>query len=370
MRVRQAGDDFASILVVCTRQIGDVLLTTPLIRAAKARWPAASIDVLGFAGTLGMLRGNPDVHATIEVGPGSGWRESWPLVRRLWRRYDLALVAQHSDRAHLYAFVASPLRAGLVPRRGGRWKRRLLAHAVEVGGDRGEVHAVTEKVRLLDPWREAPVRTEVVPPPPAPLPGDLESVLRPGHVVVHAPSMWRYKQWPVDHFRTVIAALLADGRQVVLTGGSAAADRAVTARLSALAAPPALLDAAGRLDLNQTTRLLQGAALYIGPDTSITHLAAACGVSVVAAFGPTNPQRWGPWPARAPSEQPYVRRAQRQRVGRVIVLQGPDLPSGPCVPCGRAGCEDHNASRSHCLEHIEPERVIAEARALLANASD
>jgi heptosyltransferase-3 len=65
-----------------------------------------------------------------------------------------------------------------------------------------------------------------------------------------------------------------------------------------------------------------------------------------------------------------VRRAQRQRVGRVIVLQGPDLPSGPCVPCGRAGCEDHNASRSHCLEHIEPERVIAEARALLANASD
>ena len=54
------GDRFERILVVCTRQLGDVLLTTPLIRAARERWPAAVIDVLGFGGTLGMLRGNPD----------------------------------------------------------------------------------------------------------------------------------------------------------------------------------------------------------------------------------------------------------------------------------------------------------------------
>src|SRR4051812_35006803 len=97
--------EFARILVICTRQLGDVLLTTPLIRAARQRWPAAAIDVLGFGGTLGMLRGNPDVEQLIEVPAGSGWRQSWPLIRHLWRRYDLALVAQYSDRAHLYGFI-------------------------------------------------------------------------------------------------------------------------------------------------------------------------------------------------------------------------------------------------------------------------
>ena len=69
----RADDAFARILVICTRQIGDVLLTTPLIDAAKQRWPAARIDVLGFAGTLGMLRGNPQIGELIEVPAGSGW---------------------------------------------------------------------------------------------------------------------------------------------------------------------------------------------------------------------------------------------------------------------------------------------------------
>jgi len=79
------GDRFERILVVCTRQLGDVLLTTPLIRAARERWPAAVIDVLGFGGTLGMLRGNPDIGELIEVPAGSGWVASRRLFGRLWR---------------------------------------------------------------------------------------------------------------------------------------------------------------------------------------------------------------------------------------------------------------------------------------------
>ncbi|MEO7338873.1 MAG: LPS core biosynthesis protein, partial [Caldimonas sp.] len=67
-----ADADFRRILVVCTRQIGDVLLTTPLIRATRRRWPDAAIDVLGFTGTLGMLKGNPDIHELIEAPAGSG----------------------------------------------------------------------------------------------------------------------------------------------------------------------------------------------------------------------------------------------------------------------------------------------------------
>ena len=64
-------DKIHRVLVILTRQIGDVLLSTPLIHAARQRWPQAQIDVLGFAGTLAVLRGNPDVSGFVEVHPGA-----------------------------------------------------------------------------------------------------------------------------------------------------------------------------------------------------------------------------------------------------------------------------------------------------------
>jgi len=159
-----------------------------------------------------------------------------------------------------------------------------------------------------------------------------------------------------------VRALLDRGHQVVLTGGPGARDRECIAPLLALAGPPALIDASARLDFNQLVTLLQRASLYLGPDTSVSHLAAAAGAPTLAIFGPTNPLRWAPWPGR-PGEQPvhFHRRALQQSTGNVTLLQS-DLP---CVPCAKAGCEDHRQSRSDCLVAITPERVIATALAML-----
>ncbi|WP_167772814.1 glycosyltransferase family 9 protein [Ramlibacter humi] len=351
------------ILIVCTRQIGDVLLTTPLIRAARLRWPDATIDVAGFAGTLGMLRGNPDIHQLIESPPRLGWAGFRDLARRLWRRYDLALVTQPSDRAHLIAWLAAPVRSGVVPESSSSnwWKRRLLTHAVVSRGDLGTEHSVQEKLRLLEPWGVRGAAVAVVPPPGSDLPSALRDTLRPGAIVVHAPSMWPYKQWAPEKFRELVEALLARGHQVVLTGTGGARDQACIAPVRQAGAAPQLLDVSGLLDFNQLVTLLRGAALYIGPDTSVSHLAAATGVPVLAIFGPTNPQRWAPWPGGA---QPvfFQRRALGQTVGNVTILQD----SLPCVPCGRAGCEDHLESRSDCLIAITPQRVLAQALQLLS----
>lgn len=343
---------FRSILVVATRQIGDVLLTTALIRAAKQRWPGAAVDVLGFEGTLGMLRGNADVRELIETPPRLGWSGAWQLLRRLWKRYDLALVADVGDRAHIMGAVAARTRAGIVPGQSGSnwWKKALLAHAVTAAGDRGEVHVVREKLALLSPWLPSPAESVVVPPAAQPLPESLKSRIEPGYVVVHSPSMWAYKQWPPAHFRALIAQLNAAGRQVVLTSGPSPQDRELAASLSGERA----IDA-GPLAFEQLATLLRDAALYIGPDTSISHLAAACGVPVIAIFGPTNPMRWAPWPAHG--DGTFTKRGPMQRSGNVILLQS-ELH---CVPCGRAGCEDHRQSRSDCLVDITPERVAAEA---------
>jgi heptosyltransferase-3 len=351
------------ILVVATRQIGDVLLTTPLVRAARERWPAARIDVLGFQGTLGMLAGNPDIHDGIETPARLGWSGTLALLRRLRRRYDLALITDAGDRAHLIGWLAARRRTGVLPEAGGSnwWKRLLLQHAVTASGDRGTVHVVAEKLALLGPEDATRAPRAVVPPPGTPLPAALDAALAPGAVVVHAPSMWAYKQWPLDHFAAVVRQLLAEGRQVVLTGSASARDQECIAPLRALGAAPRLLDASGQLDFSQLVTLFGRATLYIGPDTSVSHLAAASGIPVLAVFGPTNPMRWAPWP-HSPVQGPgWQRAAGVQRLGNVTLVQ-----SGlPCVPCGRAGCEDHRNSRSDCLDAIAPERVLEQAHLLL-----
>ena len=357
------GDRFERILVVCTRQLGDVLLTTPLIRAARERWPAAAIDVLGFGGTLGMLRGNPDVGELIEVPAGSGWIASRRLLGRLWRRYDLALIAQYSDRAHLYGFAAAKRRSGQVTREAKSWwKRALLAY--EVAMDDTQSHAVVQKLRLLEPWGLPAGATSAA--PAGEIPVAIAARLAPPYAVLQTPTAVAYKQWPIAHWRTLVLALLARGLQVVLTGAPSDADRAVVAAVQAgfEQGDARIVDVAGALDLGQVGTLLRGCAVYIGGDTSITHLAAACDVAVVALYGPINPRYFGPWPPNPTLEVPYVAHALVQRAGRTIVLQG----SPPCVPCDRAGCLDRNDSASVCLMTLAPERVVAEVDRVLGGA--
>ncbi len=359
------------IAVVVTRQIGDVLLTTPLIAAAAERWPSARIDVVGFAGTLGVLDGNPHVSGRIELPRKPRAADAWRFVRAHGRRHDLVLIAEASDRAHIVGFLLGANRAGLVPADASHswWKRRLLRHAVEVGGDRADRHVADEKLALLAPWREpGAAAPRVRAPDGAPLPDVIASRVE-GRctVVVQAPSMWAYKQWPAERYADVAAALLRDGHVVVLTGSAAPRDRdivdAVVARARSKVDPTAatrLVDAAGRLDFRQLATLLRSAALYVGPDGSVTHLAAACATPVVAVFGPTDPRRWGP----IDGAERYARVGPgMQRCGRVVLFQGPT--AGVCVPCGRAGCDDHRDSNSACLDAIDAARVVAAARAAL-----
>ena len=49
------------VLFIATRQIGDVLITAPLISKARELWPDAQFHFLGYKGKLDMLKGNPDI---------------------------------------------------------------------------------------------------------------------------------------------------------------------------------------------------------------------------------------------------------------------------------------------------------------------
>ena len=101
-----------SVLVVSLRYFGDLLLTTPLIRAVARGFEGAAVDVLATEGVGAMLEGNPDVSNIVTVAPRPTLAEHAALMRRLWRRYDLAISTQAGDRPIFLAFAA--ISAGLV----------------------------------------------------------------------------------------------------------------------------------------------------------------------------------------------------------------------------------------------------------------
>jgi heptosyltransferase-3 len=116
----------------------------------------------------------------------------------------------------------------------------------------------------------------------------------------------------------------------------------------------------------QNTALLQKARVYVGPDTSTTHLAAAAGCPTVALFGPMDPRVWGPWPAGGTNEalnQPWAASGTIQNRGNVWIVQNPL----PCLPCTFEGCERHVGSSSVCLIELTADQVLLAVDQALAN---
>ncbi|HZQ97608.1 MAG TPA: glycosyltransferase family 9 protein [Chloroflexota bacterium] len=160
------------------------------------------------------------------------------------------------------------------------------------------------------------------------------------YVVVHPGSGSPRKNWPVDRFAAMLPALRARGLAVVVVGGPA--DRAVVEDLLDLDRGP--LRVFEELSLPELAGLLRGAALYVGNDSGVSHLAGAVGAPSVVLFGPTLAARWAPWGPRVQVVEPAHR----------------------CRLC--AGAQERPVA-CRCIETIEPDAVLAAAKDLVERAA-
>jgi heptosyltransferase-3 len=336
--------DAPRILVVTLRRIGDVLLTTPLIRSLRRAWPRAKIDVLAFAGTTSIVERNPDIDGVIAMPARPNTIESLGVAARVWRRYDLAISTQPGDRPTFFTLVAGRTHLGLTLSysRGlvAFYKRRALHRSIE---EDHSISRVEQMLRLADALGVPRVPEVVCPiaePVPAAPAGD--------YAVIHAAPMFSYTQWTRAGWRALAGRLAERGLVVVATSGP---DKAERAMLDELWQGQATIY---QLPWPQLVSLLARARVYIGPDTSVTHVAAAVGCPTVAVFGPTDPTLWGPWPASGP-DRPWEASGAVQNRGNVWLVQNPL----PCMPCHLEGCERHIGSRSACLDQLTPEQVLS-----------
>ena len=265
------------ILFITATRIGDAVLSTGLLGHLLDRHPGAAF--------------------TIAAGPGAApLFEALPGLERLVvlvkRRFSLHWLALYRAVAVRRWDLAVDLRGSLLAYGLRATERRVMAK-----GDGGE-HRVRQLGRLfaLDPppsprlWiapHHERAAAELVPPGPPVL-------------AIGPAANWRGKQWRAERFAELARRLtaaqgpLAAARVAVL---AASHERAQAAPL--LAALPAnrRIDLVGRTGLLTAAAVLRRAALFIGNDSGIMHIAAAMGTPTLGLFGPSLTQRYAPWGA-------------------------------------------------------------------------
>lgn len=345
------------ILMIAMPLIGDVILATPLLRTLRQAYPQTIIDVLVNQGHGAVLEGNPDLTHIIEVTERPQGRELLHLFRRLFRRYDLSFSNSTGDRKIIYALLAAQRCITLVPT--ARWQdawKRLLSYAwTEL--DNKATHTVVQNLRLAE-LLDIECSFEVIVPAAADTEQNLERLLsfnwrHEPYCVLHLTPRWNYKRWTFHGWRALAQHMKNKGFHVILTGGG---DRQELQYINQAfpKTPVGLTNLAGKLRFSDVARLLKTAQIYVGPDTAVTHIAAATGTPTIALFGPTNPLKWAPWPRAYAAHHPPFPKIGSQRVNNVFLVQG----DAECVPCHEEGCEGHKLSFSRCLQELDTTKVI------------
>jgi ADP-heptose:LPS heptosyltransferase len=344
------------VLLLRLERIGDLLMVLDAIRDARTAWPAAEIDLAVGSWNAPLARLIPGV-TSIDVADapwlarGTG-AMSWRALiahARGWRRrrYDLVVNFEPDIRSNVLAWLSG------APRRVGYWSAgggALLTDALEYAP---KMH-VSENARVLvarAAGRDAaaPSRTRITPELEPPADATIRAAERLGPargplVGVHVSGGRESKQWHLDRFASVARELAgARGATIVLTGSDA--DRPMVDIVKRDLAGVRVVDATGGMDVPTLAALLARLDLFITSDTGPMHLAAAMGTPVVALFGPSQPERYGP-------------RASLERIVRV------DLP---CSPCGRVllppeRCRGHVPD---CMDGITVTAVLCAAYELL-----
>ena len=346
------------LLLVRLREIGDVVFTTPAVRALEKRFPEAHISYLVEPAAAPIVATNPHIDEVIIAPRGAGLASEVRLVRRLRSaQFDVAIDFHGGPRASLLTWLSgAPIRVGY------EVKGRSWMYTRRVGRPRElrARHSVLNQWDLLTPFGIDPPRSDLdaveMRVDPAAATSIAQRITHSGIAagdrlaVVHVSAGNPFRRWPIDSFVAVATGLAAgDSRcHVIVTSGPSergAADRVITESRACLAPSERhrVLDF-GELSLTELRAVLDDAAIYIGGDSGPLHVAATSRVPIVGLYGPTLPARSAPWRGEYPAE-------------------AVEVPGLPCRPCDQRQCEPGDF---RCLTRITPEQVLEAARRVLS----
>ena len=330
------------ILVIQLRRIGDCLLTTPLLRALRGRFPQAKIDFLVETASRRITEGNPHVSETLiyNAHDAVGW-----LRQIRDRNYDWVLDGLSNPRSALLTLASGArVRAGFaVP----FWK---FAYNVRVTRPDVPEYAALSKLRLLD---EILRRSGESVRPRDPLPEFYPSAdekkfaqswiqeqkIGGAPLVILAPTHRRaVRQWSAKGFAELSRLLRRDARARIFAIWGPGEEKQIgeVVRLgegNVQPLPPTTL--------GQMAAILQNCSLMIANDNGPKHMGVAVGTRTLTLYGPTRPTDWNP------PDDP------RHRFFRV--------PGLGCLGCNKNECPYQH----ECMEWLDAVEVFGIAREML-----
>lgn len=327
---------FDRIVLLQQNALGDVVLSTGMIKAFRDQFPESRIAFLADPRFTPLV----DLPFIDELIPYTKGMPLWPVIRRLWH-YDVAICLDFKYRSAVVPFLARiPVRAGI------KHKRKLfLTHFVDCGPESEQLYfsaylaQVVEQtigLKMTGDWSHLFVA--------AASPSDLAAADAalptriPGRVriAVSPFSSTLVKDWPPAYYAQFFAAMSRLGpAEYVLLGGPGEQDRPFPV-------PENCYDLRGRLPITVTTEVLRRVDYFVGSCSALLHIATAVGTPSLAFYGPTSPAKWAPR-------------------HRCIHLEH----QPPCAPCDAQGYGAPCQGKNVCMESILPEEAVAGMAQLL-----
>ena len=326
-----------NILVIKLRAIGDVLLSTIVLRNLRSSFPGATIDFLTEKPSREVVEGNPNLNSILVFDPK---HESGPgLIYRVRRRgYDLVVDLFGNPRSALVT-LCSRARYRVGYRFG--WRKFCYNIVVEPRG--GEVHNAEFNLDALQALDVPPADRSI----PFPLDGEAEqfadrffSEARLGHKMVtalNAGGGWYTKRWRISQFAELGDRIAAEYDTAVLLIWGPGEEEEARMMQSMMQRTSILIP---RTNLKQLASLLKRCSVLVTNDSGPMHIAASLKTPIVAIFGPTNPELQGPYDV----EHEIVQHQQLL-----------------CLGCNYTACPIGNP----CMQELSVDEVFASFRTLL-----
>ena len=354
------------VLLVRLRLLGDVVFTTPAIRALRRRYPSARLTYLVERHAAAVVQGNPHLDEVIIAERPRGMARlaaDVALAARLRRgRPDIAIDFHGGPRAGWLTWASgAPRRIGYAVA-GRSWLYTdVMARPRELR-PRHSVENQWDLLTRLDPAFDQPPdpaadAVEMTEDPVAA--ANMAARLAAARIeadatliVVHVTAGNPFRRWPGEAFSDLLAALAAaaPSRRIILSFGPeevGAADAIAGAARVRLGAAGGRIVAFGQLSIAELRALVVRATLFVGGDTGPLHVAATTATPIVGLYGPTLAERSAPW--RDPA----------------LVTEAVDPGALWCRPCNQRRCVPGDF---RCLAGIAPGAVAAACERALERA--
>jgi len=336
------------ILVVNVNWVGDVLFSTPAIRAIRRHYPDAHIACMVVSRCKEILELNPHLNELIiydEKGEHKGLAGKLRLISALKaRRFDCVFLFHRSlTRTLMVALSGIKERVGTDnPKRGFLLTKKVKSQPPDIHKVEQFLHIV--KAVIGDEDYGKSMELFISREDEAFADEFLKSYgigQKDNFIILNPGGNWDLKRWPADNFAKLGDKLNGQySVPIVITG--AEKDAELGKKIAGMMKCKPVI-ACGRTSLRQLAAIMRRASLVISNDSGPMHIAVSQGARTIALFGPTDPAITGPYGQGVYS----------------VLQKSPGIP-GCKIPCYNLRCE-----KALCMEAVTVEDVFKEAERLL-----